>query len=271
MRRARCPYCNNVNVIAEADWGQIARCEAPRCGRIYQSGAAQSLSSVTDATSTPPASPRRRPAAPSVTPLPKPRLTGPHVCHACQGEINQALAHRRATIVHRRAAQEGQPAGAPCRMDVYAALYYCPNPSCQTFLETPSYQWGREVTCPACQSPFLAPLDDVLHEHAGDAREGQGFRFRCPSCDATLQCDSTREGKPVAGLRVVCRFCHIVIDVPAGGVSLGPQALATPDPQEALHHGGSRRCSNPACGQIIPARAERCPVCEEIQHDLPVG
>src|SRR5271155_5879462 len=105
---------------------------------------------------------------------------------------------RRATIVRRLPAMGDQPAGAPCRMDIYAAIYYCPNTQCQVLLETPSSQWGQVVACPACATAFEAPRDDVLHEHEGDAREGQVFRFACPSCGAPLRCDLTRNGRSMA-------------------------------------------------------------------------
>jgi hypothetical protein len=195
----------------------------------------------------------------------KPRLTGPHVCHACKGEINQAFGHRRATIIHRLPAHGDKPAGDPCRMDIYAAIYTCPNTVCRTLLESPSNQWGEMIACPACETRFLAPRDDILHEHAGDAREGQVIRFRCPSCHTTLRCDSTLQGHPMTGQRVVCNFCRNIIEVPGGGAATGPQGQAIPDPREAVHQSTQRRCSNPACRQMIPSRAEQCPVCTQPQ------
>jgi hypothetical protein len=32
-----------------------------------------------------------------------------------------------------------------------------------------------------------------------------------------------------------------------------------------VQRGGSHRCENPACGRMVPARAEVCPVCGEPQ------
>jgi hypothetical protein len=150
-------------------------------------------------------------------------------------------------------------------MDIYAAVYFCPNTSCQALLESPSHQWGQGVSCPSCGRAFTAPRDDVLHEHAGDAREGQVFRFRCPSCDARLECDSTRGGQPMTGQRVVCLSCRNIIEVPGGGMSVAGRLAPAPDPREALQQGAARRCSNPACAQLIPSRAERCPMCGEPQ------
>jgi hypothetical protein len=260
MRRARCPYCNNVNVIGDESWGEISRCEAPRCGRIFQTGLEESaLQAVPSSAPTP----RRRvpPPLPVTSPPPRPLLTGPHICPACGGQTGQAIARRRATVIHRLPAAGDKPAGSPCRMDIYAALYYCPNPHCQVFLETPNYQWGRTVACPACKLEFIAPLDDILHEHEGDVREGQVFRFSCPSCEAPLRCDSRRQGQPIAGRRVACRRCCQVIEVPAGGKALGQPEHSLNDPRAILQQGVDRRCSNPTCGQMVPARAEHCPIC----------
>jgi hypothetical protein len=140
-------------------------------------------------------------------------------------------------------------------MDVYAAIYWCPTPGCGQLLETPSSQWGHAVTCPACKSSFEAPRDDVLHEHEGDAREGLVFRFRCPSCNELLRCDSQRDGRPMRGQRVVCLRCRNLIDVPGGGIALaGDQG----DPSQS---DVGRRCPNPTCAQVIPLRAAHCPLC----------
>jgi hypothetical protein len=146
-------------------------------------------------------------------------------------------------------------------MDIYAAIYLCPNPHCQTLLETPSYQWDQFVVCPSCATEFEAPRDDVLHEHEGDTREGVPFRFRCPSCEFSLRCDSTRSGRPITGQRVVCLRCRQIIEVPGAGAAVGGHGSAAPDPREALQQGGLHRCSNPACGQMIPVRAAVCPLC----------
>jgi hypothetical protein len=150
-------------------------------------------------------------------------------------------------------------------MDIYAAIYLCPNPRCQTLLETPSHQWGQRVACPACATSFEAPRDDILHEHEGDAREGVPFRFRCPSCHLSLRCDSTRAGRTMAGQRVVCLLCRQMFEVPGAGAAVRGQGPPAPDPREVLQQGGTHRCANPACGQMIPARAEVCPLCGEPQ------
>jgi hypothetical protein len=268
MRRAHCPHCNNVNVIDDEEWGQLTQCEAPGCRRIFMTGG-QAGEKANSAPPPPPSPAPRQPAPPPVaapTPLSlKPLLTGPHICRTCQGQIKQALGHRRATIVHRPAAREVLASAANCRMDIYAAIYLCPNPLCQTLLETPSYQWGQDVTCPSCATWFEAPRDDVLHEHDGDAREGMPFRFRCPSCDAPLRCDSTRAGQPITGQRVVCLRCRQIIEVPGAGAAIGGQGSTAPDPRAAVQHRSLHRCTNPACGQMIPARAEVCPLCGQRQ------
>jgi hypothetical protein len=150
-------------------------------------------------------------------------------------------------------------------MDIYAAIYLCPNPRCQTLFETPHYQWGQRVGCPSCASAFEAPRDDILHEREGDAREGLPFWFCCPSCSLSLRCDSTRAGRPMSGQRVVCLRCRQIIEVPGAGAAARGQAPAAPDPREALQQGGLHRCSNPACRRMIPARAEVCPLCGEQQ------
>jgi hypothetical protein len=285
MRRAHCPHCNNVNVIDDEEWGQLTQCEAPGCRRLFMTGGKQSetegspppvpprpAGSLHHATPAPPVpSAVPRPGAPvaaaAVQAPPKPLLTGPHVCHTCRGEIGQALCHRRATIVHRAAARDGQPPGATCRMDIYAAIYFCPNPRCQTLLETPRYQWSERVTCPSCSTSFEAPRDDILHEHEGDAREGIPFRFHCPSCYLPVCCDSTQSGRPMRGQRVVCPRCRQIIEVPGAGTAVREQGPAVPDPREVVQQGRLHRCTNPACGQMIPARAEVCPLCGERQGE----
>jgi hypothetical protein len=140
-------------------------------------------------------------------------------------------------------------------MDIYAAIYWCPTPGCRHLLETPSHQWGQSVTCPACKTSFLAPRDDILHEHEGDAREGLVFRFRCPSCNDLLRCDSTRNGQSMRGQRVVCLRCRNLIEVPGGG------SAVSIDPGAEAQQGMERRCPNPTCGRMIPLRAEHCPLC----------
>ena len=266
MRRARCPHCNNVNVIADDEWGQLTQCEGPRCRRIFMAGG---LSSEQDDDPSPPTPSPPRPApraAPAtVFPPPMPLLTGPHICRDCQGRIDRALGRRRATIVHRPASRQVLQAATNCRMDIYAAIYLCPNPRCQTLLETPSYQWDQWINCPSCAISFEAPRDDVLHEHEGDAREGVAFHFRCPSCDFALRCDSTRLGRPIMGQRVACLRCRQIIEVPSAGAGAGGQGPTGYDPREAVQQGLLHRCSNPACGRMIPARAEMCPLCGEPQ------
>jgi hypothetical protein len=150
-------------------------------------------------------------------------------------------------------------------MDVYAAIYFCPNALCGSLLETPISQWGLPVTCPECLTLFDAPRDDLLHEHQGDAREGQVFRFACPACSALLRCDSTLNGLPMAGKRVVCLTCRHLIEVPPGGAAVGAPASPRPGPREAVQQGPTRRCGNPACGNLVPSRAGRCPVCNTEQ------
>jgi hypothetical protein len=192
-----------------------------------------------------------------------PLLTGPHICRECQGRIDRALGRRRATIVHRPASRQVLLTATNCRMDIYAAIYLCPNPRCQTLLETPSYQWDQWIACPACSASFAAPRDDVLHENEGDAREGTPFQFRCPSCHLSLRCDSMRWGQPITGQRVACPRCRQIIEIPSAGTAAGSHGPAALDPREAVQQGVMHRCSNPACGQMIPARAEVCPLCGE--------
>src|SRR5262249_28725809 len=97
-----------------------------------------------------------------------------------------------------------------------------------------------------------APFDNVLHERQGDAREGQPFRFACPACDGVLACDTLRNGESTRSLPVVCLHCSHLIHVPGGGTSLAVSAVA---------EGPQRRCSNPACAQLVPAGCNVCPLC----------
>jgi hypothetical protein len=174
-------------------------------------------------------------------------LTAPHRCQVCRGEIHQPLGRRRCTVLH-RPINSDMPDN--CRTDVYAALYRCP--SCRVRLETPSFQWGLTVRCPACHNDFTAPHDNVLHERQGDAREGQPFRFACPACGNSLECDTIRHGRPTPGLPVVCLHCSHLIHVPGGGISVAVSVVAD---------GPQRRCSNPACAQLVPAGCDSCPLC----------
>jgi hypothetical protein len=150
-------------------------------------------------------------------------------------------------------------------MDIYAAIYWCPTPGCGHLLETPSNQWGQRVTCTACMASFAAPRDDVLHEHEGDAGEGLVLYFDCPSCNDQLRCDSLRSGLPMRGQRVVCLRCRNLIEVPAGGSSLGGEQ------GDERTHPGERRCPNPTCARRIPHRAEHCPLCGTAIPVLPVS
>jgi hypothetical protein len=168
----------------------------------------------------------------------------------CKGSIVKPLGRRRCTILHHPERGPGTAPADNCRTDVYAALYRCP--ACREVLETPSYQWGQPVTCPLCKGEFVAPYDDVLHRHEGDAREGDTFEFSCPACGRPLRCDTFRQGRPTRDLPVVCLHCHDLINVPGGGQAItAPRQADEPD----------QRCPNPTCHQLIPARAERCPLC----------
>jgi hypothetical protein len=148
----------------------------------------------------------------------------------------------------------------PCRTDVYAAIYHCPH--CRVLLETPAHQWGRRVTCPAetCQRAFVAPRDDVLHRHAGDAREGIAYVFTCPACRRHLRCDTLRNGVPTSGTLVVCIHpeCRQCIEVPPVGRPSAPSP-AVPGPVEAARAVVRRPCV--ACGLLVPANLVTCPVC----------
>lgn len=202
MRRQRCPYCQGVVDILDSDLGRMVQCDKVRCAGWFLAMSEQPAET---------AAPTPLPASPPPT---TPFLTGPHRCHVCGGETNRVLNLRRCTVIHR-------PPGADrkdnCRMVVYAAIYLCPQCDGPTLLETPYHQWGQDVTCPVCRSRFQAPRDDVLHEKAGDAREGVTMAFRCPGCDLTLRCDTRRAGEPITGTRVVCSGCRHVLIVPAHG------------------------------------------------------
>ena len=144
MRRLRCPYCNNANVIDDEEWGQIVQCEAPACRRVFHAGGEQPSEPVP-----PPPLPPPLPVAsspPPATALPAPHLTGPHICHACRGQINQALNHRRATIVHRLPASGDQPAGPP-------AGWTSTRPSTTAPTRTARCCWKRQAISGARSSP----------------------------------------------------------------------------------------------------------------------
>jgi hypothetical protein len=218
MRSVRCPHCENVNLVSDAEWGQNFRCEGPGCNRVFRPGGAHATRtpaprSEHGVVAVPSRTEPRRPSltvpsAPAQQPI---HLTGPHYCRICGIALAVPFRIRRGTICH--ALRTSDPSRRePCRTDVYAAIYRCPG--CLEWLD-------REVVCPCCGLSFLAPRDDVLHEMSGDAREGVPFGFACSSCGLPLQCDRTRQGQPLVGQRVVCFFCHHLIQVPSAGFLIG--------------------------------------------------
>jgi hypothetical protein len=206
MRRERCPYCHGTVEVSDADAGKSVQCDKVRCGKFFVAGVLPPVDA--------PVNPAPHRDAPVTM---RPQLTGPHRCPVCLGEYNQALNRRRCTVVHRPARTDADDTRDHCRMDVYAAIYFCPCCSPGTLLETPASQWGTKVTCPICKATFRAPRDDVLHERAGDAREGVAMQFACPACERELRCDSLRDGQSIAGTRVVCLHCRHLIEVPPHG------------------------------------------------------
>ena len=203
MRRQRCPYCQGMVDVLNSDLGRMVQCDKVRCAGWFLVTPEQSVELD-------PA-----PSEPAILDAPgKPRLTGPHRCLVCSGETSHVFNRRRCTVVHRSQLPD-RPDN--CRMDVYAAIYFCPHCIGETLLETPFYQWGRDVTCPVCTNTFQSPRDDVLHEHAGDAREGVTMAFRCPSCASELRCDTIRRGQPITGTRVVCFRCQHILIIPGHG------------------------------------------------------
>lgn len=226
MKVTYCPYCLNTTIVEDRAWGGMVQCEAPGCERFFATVKTSTPSSaplfhtVPDQLVTAPLpvstygptgpAPVREPV-----PIPRddlPRLTGPHPCHNCNGMMTEPFGLRRATVVHHNPTQQ-----AVCRTDVYSAIYHCPG--CLTLLETPSNQWGTQVACPAeaCRHVFTAPRDDLLHERAGDAKEGVPIDFPCPACGAALRCDTQRDGKPTTGHLAACLACRHVISLPASG------------------------------------------------------
>lgn len=202
MIRMTCPKCGQPKSFLDDEGGLLVQCDSAGChrhflvagGRPIESHAPPMLFFRVDSA---------RPAF----------ITGPHRCRNCDGKISKPLKLRRATIVHPKA-------GAPeerCRLDLYACVYFCPHCLDGTLLETPYYQWGEDVHCERCDRTFEAPRDDILHEFAGDAREGTPFGFPCPSCAKLLRCDPTFRGTPTPGARVVCRACLHMITVPSHG------------------------------------------------------
>jgi hypothetical protein len=193
-----------------------------------------------------------------------PRLTGRHRCQVCYRHDSSSNAYLPGAFGRRRLVTEhhNTTLPEPCRTDVYAAIYKCPQ--CLRLLETPSYQWGQEVTCPyeACQKSFVAPRDDVLHRHAGDAREGLAFAFPCPACHRLLRADTLRNGASTFGTLVVCIHpqCRQRIEVPPIGRQLTPSP-AVPGPVETAQAPvGRRPCGS--CGLLIPSNLITCPVCK---------
>ena len=255
MKSAYCPYCNNHTYVDDRDWGLTIRCEAPRCERFFLTGSptrqpsdAEQVASVPG----PARAPSRRVAAPAPVPTrPEPALTGPHPCQVCGGHITQPTGRRRATILHQPDRSRRPELVDNCRTDIYAAIYRCPD--CRGILETPRYQWGLSVTCPHCGGDLVAPHDDVLHRHEGDAGEGPVFQFSCPACDRSLHCDTHRQGRPTRDLPVVCIHCHHLIAVPGSGAALHAAPTSPSGPE--------RRCGNPACGRLVPANCDACPLC----------
>lgn len=284
MKVTYCPHCLNTTIVADSDWGHVVECEAPRCEKPFLTGAANA------ATDAPLVMASTLPVATSPTPVktygpvgprplddlvlppnePLPRLTGAHRCQVCYhpddphelGILREPIGRRRWSTTHHNPQRS-----EPCRIDVYAAIYRCPG--CLGLLETPSYQWGQEVTCPveSCQVGFIAPRDDLLHRHEGDAREGVSFVFPCPACRRHLRCDTLREGVPTTGLIVVCIHteCRQRIEIPSGG----SQAARLPsiiDPIQAVQSAVQRRCS--ACNCLVPANAVPCPMCGHPASDV---
>src|SRR5262249_35941614 len=121
MRRAPCPICGNVNVIADREWGTEVECEG--LGPPHRFLALDRTSTLAWSPPAPPAAspvapPHRRrrevpPPAPPPPP-PPPLLTAPHRCQQCSGEITRAFGRRRDTVAHE---QDGR---ASCRTDIFA-------------------------------------------------------------------------------------------------------------------------------------------------------
>lgn len=224
MRSTFCPFCLNTVHIDDREWGTLVECDGPGCTHLFHAGGGRGAPDVAALVALPaePVATQPRPVetygpagpVPLHDPEPEPGsapplLTGPHRCAVCRGEIHEAFGLRRHGLTHH------DPARAEsCRTDVYAAIYHCP--VCRVLLETPAYQWSSEVQCPHCTTMFIAPRDDVLHRHEGDARADAVFLFPCPACTQPLRCDATREGQPTTGLYVVCIHfaCRHRIEIP---------------------------------------------------------
>jgi hypothetical protein len=277
MKVTYCPYCLNTTIVEDRAWGGMVQCEAPRCERFFPtvkpgSGSDPLVHAVpVDLVTSPLPVATYGPAGPPVLDLPRSdaptRLTGPHRCPNCYrpddplllGEIHEPYGRRRWTVTHKNPYLP-----APCRTDVYAAIYRCP--ACLTMLETPRHQWGQQVNCPveSCRHVFTAPRDDLLHRHVGDAREGVPFVFPCGGCGGSLRCDTLRDGQPTTGMLAVCVHCNHVVHVPASGKQFvrSPSVL---DPIQAVQRVPERRCRG--CSGMVPANAVPCPLCGHPEFD----
>jgi hypothetical protein len=136
-------------------------------------------------------------------------LVSPHRCNVCQGEITEAYNLRAHTIEH---TMEGMP---PHLTAVLALLFHAP--CCSRYVELPVALAGEEVKCPACPADFLSPQVGVVNRRAGDMDEAGVLWFRCSACREPLQCNRQHNGRPSAGLHVICTACHGVIEVPQAG------------------------------------------------------
>src|SRR5262245_17449827 len=136
MRSALCPYCHRVVDVLDEDWGKQVQCDKVGCLRFFM---ASRLVDGTVPHSVPPP-PRGASRLLALFHRRMTRLTGPHRCQECAGEVNQPIGLRRATIVHRRPGAEEN-----CRLSIYAAIYICPRPGCGVLLETPHDQWDQTV------------------------------------------------------------------------------------------------------------------------------
>lgn len=201
MRRRRCPYCQRVGFVLDSDVGKTVQCDKVGCARFFVATREEVEASA-----------QPNPRAPFDTSL-KHHLTGPHRCLVCGEESSSPVKKRRHTVLHRPTNSRRDN----CRMDVYAAIYFCPHCHPFTLLETPAYQWERQVSCPVCDRRFQAPRDDVLLERDSHTSEGVQMSFTCPSCERDLRCDSLRRGRPISGLRVVCLHCRHLIEIPPHG------------------------------------------------------
>jgi hypothetical protein len=258
MRLTYCTHCARPTYVEDNEWTGDVQCDAPGCGKVFRH--VQRRPVETYGPAGPP--PLIDLDPPNFGPLP--RLTGRHRCQVCSRHDTSSNAYLPGAFGRRRwVAEHKNPSmPEPCRTDVYAAIYKCP--LCLRLLETPAYQWGTEVTCPyeQCQKSFVAPRDDVLHRHAGDAREGLAFVFTCPACRRHLRADTLRNGQSTFGSLVVCIHpeCRHRIEVPPIGRQATPSP-SLPGPVETAQAAVTRRrCLN--CGLMVPANLITCPVCK---------